>query len=122
MLEQAILTQEDQWSKLDCGQTISELGLAQHRIVKSAIKKIAEIKPILDTPNVSPTASISKKIEEIVNLSKPLDQGFHHIIANVEQACLEKKNREFYGRNSKNFFLYVRNSILPRFNGFDFAR
>ena len=39
MLEHAILTQEedDQWSKLDCGQTISELGLAKHRIVKSAI-------------------------------------------------------------------------------------
>ena len=39
---------------------------------------------------MSPTVSISKKFEEIVNLSKPLDQGFRHIIANVEQACLDK--------------------------------
>ena len=44
---------------------------------------------------MSPTASISKNFEEIVNLSKPLDQGFRHIIANVEQACLEKKIENF---------------------------
>ena len=49
----------------------------------------------MDTPNVSPTASISKNFEEIVNLRKPLDQGFRHIIANVEQACLEKKIENF---------------------------
>ena len=44
---------------------------------------------------MSPTASISKNFEEIVNLRKPLDQGFRHIIANVEQACLEKKIENF---------------------------
>ena len=44
----------------------------------------------MDTPNVSPTASISTNYEEILNLRKPLDQGFRHIIATVEQACMDK--------------------------------
>ena len=74
---------------------MSKMGLAQHDTAKYAIKTLNNIRIIFSNPTVTapivtaPTA-ISTNWQDIIDLRKPLNQGFRHIEANVRQSSLDK--------------------------------